>query len=89
MKSRRKDTGSKESIKHNLREDNMRTFLADFNQMVMVVIMIMTIVIVMMVVLNMCTLQNVIRQISIVAEHHFRVCARKSIFRLKKCYCCP
>ena len=89
MKSRRKDTGSKESIKHNLREDNMRTFLADFNQMVMVVIMIMTIVIVMMVVLNMCTFQNVIRQISIVAEHHFRVCARKSIFRLEKCYSCP
>ena len=89
MKSRRKDTGSKESIKHNLREDNMRTFLADLNQMVMVVIMIMTIMMVMMVVLNMCTFQNVIRQISIVAEHHFRVCARKSIFRLKKCYCCP
>ena len=86
MKSRRKDTGSKESIKHNLREDNMRTFLADLNQMV---IMIMTIMMVMMVVLNMCTFQNVIRQISIVAEHHFRVFVRKSIFRLEKCYCFP
>ena len=89
MKSRRKDTGSKESIKHNLREDNMRTFLADFNQMVMVVIMIMTIVIVMMVVLNMCTLQNVIRQISIVAEHHFRVCARRKYFQALKVLLLP
>ena len=84
MKSRRKDTGSKESIKHNLREDNMRTFLADLNQMVMVVIMIMTIMMVMMVMLNMCTFQNVIRQISIVAEHHFRVCARRKYFQALK-----
>ena len=37
-----------------------------------------------MTMLNMYTFQNVIRQISIVAEHHFRVCARRKYFQALK-----